>query len=237
VTARARLRAAAACYCLSVATIIAGALVAAKSYPEPFDWTRMVISALASRKHNPDGSFWFAAALVIALALLWPVSSVVISERDEAHRGARRMSILLRVGLVCGMLVGAERLSFFQFTDFVRKGHEIVALAAFLAIYASVLDLELDHLRRRTAGRWMSILMLLPLAAIGVLQLALYLGQRHVGWLDHDWRKADLPIWGRFPFWQWLAAAALWAGMGHLLFLARQGSRPRKAIRAWHHSC
>ncbi len=96
----------------------------------------------------------------------------------------------------------------------------MVALAAFLAIYAGVLGLELDHLRRRTTGRWVSILMLLPLVAIGLLQLVLYLGQRHLGWMDHDWRKADLPVWGQFALWQWLGLAALWAGMGHLLLLA-----------------
>lgn len=221
-TEPAHIRTAWICYGLSVTTIVVGVLLAARSYPGSFDWTYTVISALASRKHNPDGSFWFAGALGIALALLWPVSGVIRSRPGGTTRAARLSSVALRVGLVCGTLVGVERLVFFHLSDLVRKGHELLALIAFLAIYAGVLGLEFDHLRRRTTGLCVSVLVVVPLLAIGASELVLYLGQRGTGWLDHDWRSADLPVWARFAFWQWLAAAALWAGLGHLLLLARR---------------
>jgi hypothetical protein len=209
------------CYGLSIATFVLGVALATRTLPEPFDWTHTVISALASRKHNPGGSFWFAGALVLAFALLWPVTDAVRTWRGGAHL-ARWSALLLRVGLGCGMLVGAERIVFFHFSDLVHKGHEYIALVAFLATYAGVLSFELDHARRRTTGWSVAALVLFPLVTIGVGLLVFYLGQRHLGWLDYDWSKSHRPFWEQFAFWQWLALAALWVGMGHVLSLARR---------------
>ena len=212
-------------YGLSIATIAAGVALGTRARSEPFDWTHTVISALASRKHNPEGSFWFSGALVIAFAFLWPVTNMVRAARGGIGNTARWSAVLLRVGLACGMLVGVERIVFFHFSDLVHKGHEYVALAAFVAIYAGVLTFELDQVRRRTTGWSIAVLVLFPLVTIGVECLVFYLGQRHVGWLDHDWRKPNRPVWAQFAFWQWLAMASLWVGMGHVQFLA-QRSRP-----------
>jgi hypothetical protein len=48
-------------------------------------------------------------------------------------------------------------------------------------------------------------------------ELVLYVAQRGTGWADHDWRGAGTPLWFSFALWQWLAAALLWAALGHLL--------------------
>lgn len=211
------------CYGLSVVTIVTGVLLAAQRYPGSFDWTHQVISALASRKHNPGGSLWFAGALGLGLALIWPVSTAIglsITGRNCVGRLAR---LALRAGLIGGMLVGAERMVFFHFSDRMRKGHEVLALLTFLLLYLGVLGLEVEHLRQRHASRWMPLLVVVPLIAVGASELVLYLGQRGVGWLDHDWRQSDLPIWARFAFWQWLALATLWLAVGHLLFVATRG--------------
>jgi hypothetical protein len=212
------------CYAASGVSIALGAWLAARAGPQPFDWTRTVISALASRKHNPEGSLWFAGALGIGFALLWPVAAAVSSARGANRRVARWTAVLLRAGLLCGMFVAAERIVFFHFSDRIHKGHEALAVVAFLALYLGELALEIDHVRRRTSGPWMAAAVLFPLVAVALLLLTLYLSQRHLGWIDHDWSGSE-PIWGRFPFWQWIATAALWAGFGHLLFLAGK-SRP-----------
>ena len=221
--ARSRVRGSWLSYGLSIATIVLGMVLATWNRPEPFDWTHTVISKLASRKHNPEGSFWFAGALVLAFALLWPVTNAVRASR-AGERVARWSALLLRVGLGCGMIVGAERIVFIHFSDLVPKGHEYIALVAFLAIYAGVLSFELDHVRRRTTGGSVAALVLFPLVTIGVGLLVFYLGQRHLGWVDYDWSKSNRPFWAQFAFWQWLALAALWAGMGHVLFLARRSA-------------
>ncbi|HET8946799.1 MAG TPA: hypothetical protein VFQ07_07440 [Candidatus Polarisedimenticolia bacterium] len=196
-------------------------IVSIRTFPRPFDWTRTVISALASRKSNPGGGLWFAAGLGVGLALLWPVAVAVSSRGGATGRAALRAGFLLRAGLLCGMLVAVERIVFFHFSDLVHKGHEALAVVAFLGIYAGEVGLELDHARRRISAAWMAALVLLPLvAAAGVLLL--YLEQRHLGWLDHDGSGGPLPVWLRFPFWQWLALVTLWAGFGHLLSLVRE---------------
>lgn len=181
-----------------------------------------MISALASRKHNPEGSAWFAGGLGLGLALLWPVAVALGSVPAASRRAARWAGLLLRAGLLCGILIAAERLAFFHFSDLVHKGHEVLAVAAFLAIYAGEIGFELDHVRRRSSGPWMAGLILMPLIAAALLLLMLYVAQR----LGHDWSTDDLPVWKRFPFWQWIATAALWAGLGHLLFLARESEPP-----------
>lgn len=201
--------------------IAAGMILAMRTCPRPFDWTRTVISTLASRKYNPEGSVWFAGGLGIGLALLWPVAVAASSRGDAAGRMARRAGIVLRAGLACGMLVAVERIVFFHFSDLVHKGHEALAVVAFLGIYTGEVGLELDRVRERTSAAWMTALVLLPLVAAAFV-LVLYLEQRHLGWLDLD-ARATLPIWLRFPFWQWIALAALWLGFGHLLSLARGG--------------
>lgn len=210
------------CYALSVCTIVAGSLLAARSYPGGFDWTHRVMSALASQKHNPDGSAWFAGALGLAMALLWPVVTAVGSSGTAPPPAGRRSRavLALRAGIVCAILVAVDRLVFFHLSDVLRKGHEILALGAFAGIYAGVVGLQVAHLRRGHGHVWSVILVLVPLVAVGISEFVLYLGQRGIGWVDHDWSQDDLPVWARFAFWQWLAATGLWLGLGHLLLLA-----------------
>ena len=47
-------------YLASAIVLTAGFLMAARYYPGGFDWAYTVVSALASQKHNPEGSAWFS---------------------------------------------------------------------------------------------------------------------------------------------------------------------------------
>lgn len=214
-----RLQFAVVCYVFSVVAVVCGAGLAACHFPAGFDWTRQVISALASRKHNPGGSVWFAGALCLSLALLLPGSGVIRSSvcgSPFAHRAAR----VLRLGLVCGIIVAVERLTVFHLSAIVRKGHEVLALASFASLYFGVVGVEVHHVRRRAGGWWRPALILLPLVVVGLLELWLYLAQRDVGWLEPKSRLMPTFFWARFAFWQWMAAFMLWLGVGHLLFEA-----------------
>ncbi|MGH7481147.1 MAG: hypothetical protein ACRELV_03260, partial [Longimicrobiales bacterium] len=72
------------------------------------------------------------------------------------------------------------------------------------------------HDRRAWAGAAIGAA---PLVAVGVTQLALYLDQRDLGWVDAGWRAMGVPLWLSFAFWQWLAVALLWVGLGFLLWV------------------
>lgn len=210
-------------YVLATAVLVLGMVAAAHRFPVPFDWTNAVISALASRKHNPGGAAWFAGALVLAMVLLWPLVRTVAPLPNQRSGRLTVVGVALRVGLLAGALVGMERLVFFHFSLVVRKGHELLALVAFLTLYGGVLGAYARQIRAGLVSRWLVLPVVVPLVASGVGELVLYLLQRDTGWADHDWRGTGTPWWLRFAVWQWLAAAMLWTALGHLLYMSGRG--------------
>jgi len=204
-------------YALATAILAVGIPAAAARYPGSFAWAYTVISALASRKHNPDGAAWFAGAIAGGMACLWPVVTLL------THDGAapRWVKAALRTGVVCGVFVGIERLVFYHFSDMVRKGHELVALLSFLGFYPGVLGLYAYRMKMRRGFRWPALIVVVPLLAVGAREFYLYLAQRGIGWTNYDWHGHGAPLWLSFALWQWLAAALLWLAVGHLLLTAR----------------
>ena len=216
-------------YALASVVAAAGILVAAARFPGgSFDWTHTVISALASQKHNPAGAAWFAGALAGAMLLLWPVVPALTRGAGAGREAPRWTEIALQLGVVCGGLVGIERLCFYHFSTLVRKGHEIVALVAFLSFYAGILGLYVHRVRTQRAFLWPALVVAMPLVAVGLREFMLYLAQRGVGWADYDWRGQGTPWWLSFAWWQWLGAALLWLAVGHLLWArpGPEGTRP-----------
>jgi hypothetical protein len=122
----------------------------------------------------------------------------------------------LRLGAVCGALVGIEKLLFRDISSWLDKSHELVALVTFLALYVGVLGLLLPLMRRNRVYVLPVFLVATPMLAVGVSELWLYFAQREVGWLNTSWREMGIPLWLSFAFWQWLAVAFLWLGMGML---------------------
>ena len=194
-----------------------GTVVAALQYPDGFDWVYTVASALASQKHNPEGSVWLAGGLGLAMALLWPYVSVLKSIRPDAGSATAGLAIVaLRTGLVCGALLGLEKLLIRDLSNWVYKAHEILALLTFAGLYFGVLTLLVRSLLRQLAFAFPLFLVAAPLAAIAITQFWLYLDQRDLGWVDTNWRAMGIPFWLSFAFWQWLAIGFLWLGLGSL---------------------
>jgi hypothetical protein len=204
--------------------------MAVASFPGGFDWVYMVISKLGSGTHNPAGGLWLSGSLLAAVCLLWPVAGLL--ERGAAH-GGRRLGMAiaaLRVGLIGGAFLGLEGLLALELTRIARKGHEIVALVTFVALYVGVLGIFLHRIRRAASPVWPALLVVLPLCAVGVSQLALYFDQRDLGWVDPSWRAMGIPFWLSFAFWQWAAVGLLGIGLGYLVAVRdviAPGSRDR----------
>jgi hypothetical protein len=76
-------------------------------------------------------------------------------------------------------------------------------------------------------GLWLSggLLVVVPLLAIGISQVALYFDQRDLGWVNTGWREMGIPLWLSFAFWQWLAVTVLGVGVGHLIATSGPGRR------------
>jgi hypothetical protein len=202
-------------FALAFATFAIGVVMAARLFPDgPYDWMYSVVSELASRKHNPDGGRWFSSALGLSMLALWPVASYL-----RQTVGNHRWPILaLRAGILFGVIVGIERLTFVHFSSFVEDGHEALAVGAFAGLYTGMLGLYWQRLR---LGRTGALIVAAPLAAIFVTQIVLYFDQRDLGWVDRRWRDLGVSLWLSFAFWQWLAVTLLWVGLGHLLWSSR----------------
>ncbi len=215
-------RGAVICFSASALIAMAGVAVAAAQVPGGFDWVYTVISRLGSRRHNPDGAVWLAGALLLTTLLLWPVAGHL--DRASARLGSRpRLTVLaLRLGLLGGMLLSIEALFALDLSWLHRKGHEILALVTFLGLYGGVLGLYVHRIRHASGALWPALLVLLPLCAVGISQLALYFDQRELGWVNTAWREMGVPFWLSFAFWQWLAVAFLGLGLGLLVILRQR---------------
>lgn len=209
-------------YFVATALILGGGGLAAAAFPGGYDWAYTVASALASQKHNPTGSKWFAGGVVLGTIFLGVALSGI---RAKEPFGGGFYLICLWVGVVgCG-LVGLERLLLFHFSDRFHKGHELLALLAFLGLYIGVGGLIFQLRGVGESGRWPVFLLFLPLSAILCVQLWLYYDQRDLGWVDPGWREKGVPVWLSFAFWQWWAMVGLWLALGWVVWKGRADSK------------
>jgi hypothetical protein len=206
-------------YVISLFVMCFGTMMAAIYYPGGFDWVYTVVSALASKKHNPVGSFWLAGALSIAMVLLWPYVSVLQRRFSSSIPDTRFAIGALRTGLLCGALLGAEKLLIHDLSNWVYKAHEILALLTFSGLYIGILGLLVQAMINRKIYIVHLTLVAGPLIAIGITQFWLYIDQRDLGWVDISWREIGVPFWLSFAFWQWLAIVFLWLGLGLLALI------------------
>lgn len=219
-----------AAYSAAMLAIGVGVAVAMARYPGGFDWSYTVISRLASLKYNPGGGAWLSGGLLAGMVLLWPVASRI--GRGEYGSGGGFPLTALRVGLVGGALLALEGLFMIDLTGIARKGHEILVLVTLLGLYTGVLGLFLLRMRRGGPAVWPTLLVVLPLLAVGISQLALYFDQRDLGWVDTSWREMGVSVWLSFAFWQWMAVVVLGAGLGFLTATSEAG-RQRPADSRW----
>ncbi|MEN8170795.1 MAG: hypothetical protein ABFS08_11290 [Pseudomonadota bacterium] len=191
--------------------------MSASHYPGGYDWFYTVVSDLASQKHNPAGSIWFAGALSLSMVLLWPYVSTLKQGMRSSLSASRYTIGALRLGLICGALVGIERLLVHDISAWLHKSHEAVALITFLCWYFGIIGLLIQVMLRHRIYAFPALIVVFPLLAIGITDFLLYLEQRDLGWVDASWREMGVPIWLSFAFWQWLAVGFLWVGLGLLL--------------------
>ncbi len=197
--------------------------MAVARFPGGFDWVYTVISRLASTRHNPDGARWLTGSLLATAILLWPVAGHLGRSFGPGQARPRLSMAALRIGLVGAVLLAIEGLTPLDLSRIARKAHEALALITFFALYLGILGLYVRRIRTARAFLWPALLVVLPLCAVGVTQLVLYLGQRDLGWVNTDWRDMGIPFWLSFAFWQWLAVAFLAVGLGLLVASAASG--------------
>lgn len=213
-------------YATAASVAVAGVVVAASRVPGGFDWVYTVISRLGSHRHNPDGAAWLAGSALVAAVLLWPVARQLDRPCAPGHARPRLAVSVLRVGLIGAALLGLEGLFALDLTWIGRKAHEALAVVTFLGLYGGVLGLYAHRIRQASSFIWPALAVVVPLCAVGLSQLALYFGQRDLGWVNTAWRELGVPFWLSFAFWQWLAVLLLGLGLGVLVATSRPSRAP-----------
>ena len=204
-----------------------GSILAVRYYPGEFDWLYTVASALASQKHNPLGSVWFAGSLSLSMVLLWPYVTALKKGLSPSLPAAGFAIGAIRIGLICGAVLGLEKLLIRDLSAWVYKAHEILGLFTFLGLYLGVLGLLIQAMFRQRIYVFPVLLVAIPMLAIGITQFWLYLDQRDLGWVDISWKAMGVPFWLSFAFWQWSAIGFLWLGLCLLSFTSIEENNTR----------
>lgn len=186
--------------------------LAAQSFPSEYDWRYMTISSLLYQDRNPHGYGWGRTGLVICgLCGLWWVLKRV--------RGQGLATVSLAAGYVamvlCALLPSP--------LPGIPRPHEVLALAAFIALCIGASRLSFAVIARRQAGRRIPALAISCLPLLPVLLAAAaqtYATRAQLPWVSLAWRARGIPPYWSFAFWEWLACAVysallLWLVLGN----------------------
>ena len=191
----------------------AGLWIAARRYPAEYDWRYMSISNLLYPDRNPDGYQWAWGGLMLCAlgGLCW--TAVLFRDGRSGETGRRPIGIwALLVGYVCMVcaLVPERVLQ-------VPKGHEILALTAFIGQCVGIVQLTFNatersfRFRRRTfpgAPRLYAGLLagaaLLPILLAGLAPAYVSYALPELRWVGLEWRSRGVPLYLSFTFWEWI---------------------------------
>lgn len=184
--------------------------MAARRFPSIYDWRYMTISSLLYVDRNPAGFPWAWGGLVLCSlgGLCWTVALFA----DWRGEGRRPLGIwTLGLGYLCMIcaLMPSRVLR-------VPKGHETLALAAFIGICAGIVSLTFRAacdglpLRIRLPGGPRLHAALLAAGALSPVVLAgvapAYVAHALPGlpWVGIEWRARRVPEYLSFAFWEWI---------------------------------
>lgn len=191
-----------------------GMAAAAHAYPGGYDWRYQTISVLLYSDQNPRQYLWawLGLELCAASAIAW-AADLRRRLRDTGRRGAAGNLRLLQAGFVCMCLaVFPDRLLP------VPKGHEILALAAFLGVCIGMMrqlflaQKGLAGVRAGAPSRRLGpaipwAIPLIPLVLAGITQTYLALECPDVPWVTPAWRALGIPLVLSFAVWEWVSCA------------------------------
>ena len=193
-----------------------GLYVASRRYPSEYDWRYMTISSLLYPDRDPSGYLW-AWGGIIACALgglCWV--SVLIRNTDSYNNKMLPGIWAMALGYVCmvSCAVWPGRLLHFP------RGHDLLALLAFVGICIGTVCLTYDRVAQRLRGRRaisnagasacasiLASVVLLPLLLEALTQADVARAFPHLPWVGLEWRARGVPVYLSFAFWEWTTCA------------------------------
>ncbi len=213
---------------VAVGILVSGMVLSWHYYPGTFDWRYQVVCYLISQVDNPNAYLYFCVALLVTFALLLPLPRY-LRERlvHYSPRTARVASYVLAWGFWGAIGVGTEKIVFRNLSSIYAKGHEYIALVAFLGMFFGVAGLWFALVRyaNRHGGwsKWrMGALFLLsigPMVGAALSQGYLYYVPNDLGWVGPGWAARGVPVYYSCAFWEWLSSACVFVYLYLLIYL------------------
>jgi hypothetical protein len=155
----------------------------ANYFPGGYDWRFDVMCRLGYAHVNPDGSGYWAAALVFTCLMGVPCCGYFYRRlAATSPRTAVTARALLGLGLFLGVVIGLDGLVLPKLNGIARKLHETVATAAFATIFFGVLTfwsamtkwLRIKRGWTAAACSALSMFVLVPMAGAMISQAYLF---------------------------------------------------------------
>lgn len=198
---------------LGVLAFWGGLWMAGQRYPSGYDWPYMTISSLLYADRNPSGYPWAWGGLMLCAlgGLCW--TTVLIRHWRTPHARRRPVGIwALGMGYVCMVcaLLPARLLR-------VPKGHEILALSAFIGLCIGIVQLTFQATERsirlrargfpgapRAFAGLLAGAALSPVLLAGAAPAYVSYALPQLPWVGPEWRARGVPVYLSFAFWEWV---------------------------------
>lgn len=207
----------------------AGMMMAAQRYPSEYDWRYMTISSLVYPDRNPVGHLWASGGIFLCgLCGLWCAVVLARDRNSAAAAGGTAGVRALALGSFCMACSGLlpERLLP------VPKGHEVLALTAFLSLCVGIVRMTFRAVATRlrpapgfagsvrvraavVAGGALS-----PIVLAAMAQAYVAYASPQLKWVSLSWRSLGVPAYLSFAFWEWVTCAVLSAYVAVLALAA-----------------
>jgi hypothetical protein len=192
-----------------------GLVMAGSRYPSEYDWRYITVSSLLYPDHNPNGYLWAWAGMV--LCALGGLYSTLGLAQDWPQRETHGLPAGLwalgfgYISMVCCALLPERILR-------TPKGHEALALAAFIAVCIGLAQLTFSAVQRSARTRGLpgaprayagvlAGLLVSPAVLAGVAQAYVSIARPTLPWVGIAWRARGIPVYLSFAFWEWITCA------------------------------
>lgn len=203
-------------------------------YPSEYDWRYITMSSLLYPDRNPNGYLWAWAGIV--LCALGGLYSTLGLAQDWPQRDTRGLSVGLwalglgYISMVCCALLPERILR-------IPKGHEALALAAFIGVCIGLAHLTFTTVQRRARTRGLpgaprvyagilAGLLMAPALLAGVAQAYVSIARPTLPWVSLAWRARGIPVYLSFAFWEWVTGAIFSLYMIILFRMSLAARRP-----------
>jgi hypothetical protein len=213
---------------IAVLVLVVGTALSWRGYPGNFDWRYQVVCSLISQVVSPAAYIYLCVALLISFSLLLPLPTYLRERlRGTSPRTARAGAWLLWTGFAGAVGVAMEKLFIRNLSSIHPRGHEYIALVAFLGMFFGValFWFALVGWARQHRG-WsfarMAALFLLsigPILGAALSQGYLYYVPNDLGWVGPHWAALGVPVWYSCAFWEWVATACIFVYLYCLIYL------------------